>query len=100
MSPTSENIKYCEQRNHRVALCASAGDDALIEERGEEMPHKKQSDAQMRQAQRRRALLLQMRGTARTNTGELQHAPAPVTLPKINVPTLAEIEAKYGRADI
>lgn len=49
--------------------------------------------------QQAKALLIQMRGTARKNNGELIREPPPVTLPALKVLTLAEIEQKYGDID-
>lgn len=43
-----------------------------------------------------KALRAHLSGNARKNDGTLMHVPAPVTLPVLNIPTLSEIEAKYG----
>jgi hypothetical protein len=42
-----------------------------------------------------KAILAHARGTSRKSNGALQHINV-ITLPPINGPTLAEIEAKYG----
>jgi len=54
------------------------------------------TSSQISRMQRSKALLLQMRGDARNNKGELQREAPPVSLPKLAIPTLSEIEAKYG----
>jgi len=47
--------------------------------------------------QRFKALKLYLSGNARKNDGTLQRPAPPVTLPALNIITLSEIEAKYGR---
>jgi hypothetical protein len=51
------------------------------------------------QDQQRKALIGQMRGTARNTDGTLQRPPPAITLPTIKAPTLEEIEEKYGRGE-
>jgi len=57
---------------------------------------KKGVQAKERVEQARKAILAYARGTARTNTGELQRDPPPISLSVLKIISHEELERKYG----